>query len=92
MSEDILTIRCRENGPLVLPAKFKIVDHLGKVHRPDLGDGDPLRAFEAEITEVARSVRSNQPSLILSGGLASDAITLCHKQSDSVQKGRPVRV
>ncbi len=26
---DILTIRCRENGPLVLPATFKIVDHLG---------------------------------------------------------------
>ena len=24
-----LTIRCRENGPLVLPAQFKIVDHLG---------------------------------------------------------------
>ena len=29
MSEETLTIRCRENGPLVLPAKFKIVDHLG---------------------------------------------------------------
>ena len=29
MSEEPLIIRCRENGPLVLPAKFKIVDHLG---------------------------------------------------------------
>ena len=29
MSEP-LTIRCRENGPLVLPALFTIVDHLGK--------------------------------------------------------------
>jgi predicted dehydrogenase len=76
--------------PELMP--FKIVDHLGKVHRPDLGDGDPLRAFEAELAEAANSVRSNQPSLILSGGLASDAITLCHKQSDSVQKGRAVRV
>jgi CDGSH-type Zn-finger protein len=28
MSEP-LTIRCRENGPLVLPAQFRIVDHLG---------------------------------------------------------------
>jgi len=26
---DMLTIRCRENGPLVLPASFRIVDHLG---------------------------------------------------------------
>jgi CDGSH-type Zn-finger protein len=24
-----LTIRCRENGPLVLPVQFRIVDHLG---------------------------------------------------------------
>lgn len=29
MNEDKLTIRCRENGPLVLPAKFVIVDHQG---------------------------------------------------------------
>ena len=26
---DVFTIRCRENGPLVLPATCKIVDHLG---------------------------------------------------------------
>ncbi len=29
MSEEKLTIRMRENGPLVLPAKFVILDHLG---------------------------------------------------------------
>ncbi|MBM3997263.1 MAG: CDGSH iron-sulfur domain-containing protein [Planctomycetes bacterium] len=29
MSDEKLTIRLRENGPLVLPAKVKIVDHLG---------------------------------------------------------------
>ena len=26
---ELLTIRCRENGPLVLPPGFKLVDHLG---------------------------------------------------------------
>jgi CDGSH-type Zn-finger protein len=26
---ELLTIRCRENGPLVLPGNFRIVDHLG---------------------------------------------------------------
>ncbi len=71
---------------------FKIVDNRGKVLRPDLGDGDPLRAFEAEITEAAKSIRANKPSPILSGDLASDAITLCHKQTESVQKGRAVRI
>jgi CDGSH-type Zn-finger protein len=29
MSDEKITIRIRENGPLVLPAKFRIVDHLG---------------------------------------------------------------
>ena len=29
MADEPITIRTRENGPLVLPAKFKIVDHLG---------------------------------------------------------------
>lgn len=71
---------------------FKIADNRGKVIRPELGDGDPLRAFEAEISEAARSIRSNKPSAILSSELASDAITLCHKQTESVQKGRAVRI
>jgi CDGSH iron-sulfur domain-containing protein 3 len=29
MSEPLVTIRCRENGPLVLPLNIRIVDHLG---------------------------------------------------------------
>ena len=29
MAEEKITIRLRENGPLVLPAKFLLVDHLG---------------------------------------------------------------
>lgn len=71
---------------------FKILDRKGKVIRPDLGDGDPVRAFEAEIAEVVRSIRKNRPSEILSGQLAHDAIALCHKQAESVVKGRTVRM
>jgi CDGSH-type Zn-finger protein len=26
---ELLTIRCRPNGPLVLPPQFRLVDHLG---------------------------------------------------------------
>lgn len=29
MPEPAVTIRCRENGPLVLPTNIKVVDHLG---------------------------------------------------------------
>jgi CDGSH-type Zn-finger protein len=26
---EVITIRCRENGPLLVPASIKIIDHLG---------------------------------------------------------------
>ena len=71
---------------------LKIVTDTGKVIRPNLGDGDPVRGFEGEIKEVVRSIRSGQRSEILSGELARDAIVLCHKQSDSVKRGKVVKV
>jgi len=71
---------------------LKIVTNAGKLIRPDLGDGDPVRGFEGEIREVVRSLRSGQPSAILSGELARDAIVLCHKQSESVKRGKLVKV
>jgi predicted dehydrogenase len=64
----------------------------GKVRRPELGDGDPVRAFVAEIAEVARSLESGKPSPILGGDLARDALLLCHKQTEAVLSGQEVRV
>jgi predicted dehydrogenase len=71
---------------------LKIVTSTGKVIRPDLGDGDPVRGFESEIKEVVRSIGSAEPSAILSGELARDAIVLCHKQSESVRRGKLVKM
>jgi predicted dehydrogenase len=71
---------------------LKVLTDKGKVLRPDLGDGDPVNAFVAEIKEVASSIRTGQTSALLSGELARDAILLCHKQTESVKKGRPVKV
>ena len=71
---------------------LKIVTSTGKVIRPDLGDGNPVRGFEGEIKEVVRSIGSAEPSAILSGELARDAIVLCHKQSESVHRGKLVKV
>lgn len=73
-------------------APLKILTDKGRVLRPKLGDGDPIEGFVQEIKEVARSLRSGQPSPVLSGDLARDAVTLCHKQADSVTRGRPVKV
>jgi predicted dehydrogenase len=64
----------------------------GKVLRPKLGSGDPVDAFVAELGEVVRSVRSGKPSPLLAGELARDAVILCQKQTESVRRGRTVKV
>jgi predicted dehydrogenase len=70
-----------------------VLNSKGQVERPSLPAGDPmLAAFDAEIKEVARAIRSNTPSPLLSGELARDAIRLCHKQTQSVRSGKTVRV
>lgn len=71
---------------------LKVLGPDGKIERPDLGDGDPLRAFCDEIDEVARAIESGRPSEILSGELAKDAILLCHKQTESVKTGKLIRL
>jgi predicted dehydrogenase len=71
---------------------LKIVTNSGKVIRPALGDGDPIRGFDGEIKEMVRSIASGERSSILSGELARDAIVLCHKQSESVRKGKSVKI
>lgn len=71
---------------------LKVLTSTGKVLRPKLGDGDPVAGFIAEIKEFATAVKTNQPSPILAGELARDAITLCHKQTASVKAGKTVRV
>ncbi len=75
---------------LMLP--LTLFDAKGKATNPKIGDGDPLNAFEAEIKAVKAGLASGNPSPILSGDLARDAITLCHKQTRSVRTGKPVRV
>ncbi len=60
----------------------------GSVEQPELGPGDPLDAFVAELQEVARAVQRGEPSLLLDGGLARDALLICHRQSESVRSGK----
>jgi len=60
----------------------------GKVQQPKLTAGD---AFAAELTDVAKSVRSGKPAPALAASAARDALALCHKQTQSVLRGRTVR-
>ncbi len=79
----------------LMPLKVLLADRedpAEMVLRPDLGTGDPVVAFEAEIEEVVQAVTKNTPSPILSAELARDAIHLCHKQTESVKSRAPVKV
>jgi predicted dehydrogenase len=70
-----------------------LLDSKGNAELVKLPEGDPmLAAFDAEVKEVAHSIKSGQPSAVLSGELARDAIVLCHKQTQAVKSGKPVRV
>ena len=70
-----------------------LLDGKGNAEAVNLPEGDPmLAAFEAEIKEVALSIKSGQPSAVLSGDLARDAIVLCHKQTLAVKSGKTVKV
>jgi predicted dehydrogenase len=64
----------------------------GKVLRPKLRGGDPVDAFVAELSEMLRAVRAGQESPLLSAALAQDAVTLCHRQTQSALRGKAVRV
>ena len=66
---------------------LKILTDDGKVIRPELQCEDPdIDPFKAEIEEAARAVRENQPSPLLSGELAQDALILCQWQTDAIMK------
>lgn len=72
--------------PETMPLKVLTDD--GKVVRPELGDGDPVYAFGREIAEVTRCLAADQPSEILNGALARDAIEICQMQAQSVKEGK----
>lgn len=79
-----------DSAQLLMP--LTVFDEQGGAVRPALGEGDPLAAFRAEIEEVRRAVVTGQPSPILSGALARDAILLCHRQAKSAAWRVPVDV
>lgn len=78
-------------GP-VLAMPLTVLDEKGRATRPKLGSGDPMDAFKAELSEVVRAVGHGRTSPVLDGLLARDAVVLCHKQTESARKGKPVKV
>ena len=64
----------------------------GKAIRPRPGSPDIVDAFPQELKEAVRSIRTNDPSPLLDGQLARDALILGQRQTQSVASRRPVKV
>ena len=69
-----------------------LLNNRGKVVQPKLGAGDPSLAFVAELTEATRAVRAGEASPLLNGQLASDAVLICRKQTESAVRHKAVKV
>jgi predicted dehydrogenase len=75
-----------------LRTPLTVLGNRGKVLRPKLGSGDPSQAFVAELGEALRAVGSGTPSPLLDCRLACDAVLLCHRQTQSAERHRAVKV
>jgi len=80
------------DGKPELSMPVTVLTRDGKTARPDMGSGDPVDSFGAEIAEVIKCVRAGRESSVLGGQLASDAVLLCEKQTASIQKRKPVKI
>jgi predicted dehydrogenase len=77
------------DGQAMTSMPLTVLTSRGKVERPALRETD---GFAAELTDAVKAVRSGQPSQLLAGELALDALVLCHKQTESAQKRRAIAV
>jgi predicted dehydrogenase len=79
-----------EAGETLMP--LTIFESDGSVVRPPLPPGDEITPFAAEVSEVMRAIQTGAGSPVLGGDLAQDAILMCHAQTKSVQRRKPVKV
>lgn len=77
-------------GPVATPLTVFTPD--GRALRPELPESDAIGAFVAELGEACRSVKRREPSPLLGGQLARDALLICHRETQSVRTGRPARL
>jgi len=79
------------NGQGVYVCRPTMFDPHGEAIHPDLGDGDPMRAFKTQAAEVVRSIQG-APSPILGGQLAHDALRICYAQRDALRSRQTIDV
>lgn len=65
-----------------------LLTEAGKTQSPDLGDGDPMHAFERELSHVVEVIAGGAEPGYLSGQFARDAVELCQQQTNSLHSFR----
>jgi len=80
------------DGKPETPMPLAVLTRDGKVQRPAMASADPIDSFASELGEALKTLKRGQPSALLDGILARDAVLLCRKQTESIEKGRPVSV
>lgn len=71
-----------EEGRYLCPPTVFHAD--GSVEEPDLGSGDPMDAFCAELAEAVECFNEDRESQTLGAALAQDAVELCRLQQESI--------
>lgn len=69
-----------------------LLDDQGNARPAQLGGGDPIDGFAAELREAMRCVQAGRPSELLGANLAQDALRLCERQAESLRSRKAVRV
>lgn len=77
------------DGQAVTGTPLTVLTSRGRVEHPKLREID---GFAAELTDAVKAVRTGQPSQLLAGELALDALVLCQKQTESARKRKAVAV
>jgi predicted dehydrogenase len=79
-----------DDQPETMP--LKVLHQDGSIERPDLGPGDPVDAFVAELEAAAIAVAGGETKMAMRGELAADALVLSQRIDQSIRKGEPVTV
>ena len=67
-----------DGSSLVIPVTVMNLD--GSIEKPELGDGDPVSSFVAELDAAAPCVDDGEVSPILDARTAADALRICEMQ------------
>jgi len=69
-----------------------ILNEAGEVITPELPGLGDIGAFTNELTDATNAIKTKNPSAILDGQLARDALVICYREIASIQQKKSVAV